>query len=392
MKLSRRSDLAPFRVMDIFNRAHALETEGRRIIHMEAGQPATPAPEAVLTAARRALDESGMGYMPLGLPQLRARIAAFYGERYDLDIDPARIVITSGSSAGFVLVFLGLFDPGARVGLGAPYYPAYPNILKALGCMPVLLPTDESSHYQVTADVVRAHLAARPDERLDGLLIASPANPTGAMLTKEELRALVACCAEEGISLISDEIYHGITYGGRAHSALEFSDDLVVVNSFSKYFSMTGWRIGWLVVPDGAVRAIQRLDQNLYIATHAISQFAALAAFEAVDELDAYVAAYARNRELLLAELPKAGFARIAPADGAFYLYADISHITQDSEAFCYAMLEDIGIAATPGTDFDRGERAATVRFSYAGSFDAMTEAMERLKAWDWRRVLEKAR
>ncbi len=382
MKPSKRSEIAPFLVMDIFNRANALERQGHDIIHMEAGQPGTPAPEPVLEAAKHALATDTMGYKPLGLPQLRERIARHYGDFYGLDIAPSRIIITSGSSAGFVLSFLALFDSGARVGLGAPYYPAYPNLLNALDCVPVIIPTSADSDYQLTIEQVSKNMHEGSPKGLDGLLVASPANPTGSMLSKTGLESLVHLCGAYDIPFISDEIYHGITYGHKSHSALEFDSNVIVVNSFSKYYSMTGWRIGWLVVPENMERSFQRLDQNLYIASPTVSQFAALAAMDARAELDEYVAVYARNRDLLLSGLPKAGFDAFAPADGAFYLYADISHITSDSESFCYRMLDEIGVAATPGTDFDTGARTARVRFSYAGKESDITEAIERLKKW----------
>jgi len=382
MKPSQRSHIAPFQVMDIFNRANLLEQQGRAIIHMEAGQPGTPAPRPALEAARHALSADTLGYKPLGLVRLRQRIARHYGEFYGLDIAPSRVIVTSGSSAGFVLSFLALFDGGARIGLGAPYYPAYPNLLRALDCRPVIIPTDARSAYQLTAACVLANLRENGNGKPDGLLVANPANPTGSMLSKTDLEALVHLCRAQGIPLISDEIYHGITYERQAHSALEFGTDVIVVNSFSKYYSMTGWRIGWLVVPEHMERTFQRLDQNLYIAAPSVSQFAALAAMDARSELDGYVAGYARNREFLQRVLPKIGLESLAPADGAFYLYADISHITSDSEKFCHRMLDETGVAATPGTDFDTGERSARVRFSYAGQYDEIKEAASRLKKW----------
>ena len=382
MKASKRSRIDPFRVMDIFNQANALERQGHDIIHMEAGQPGTPAPESVLEAAKYALSTDKIGYKPLGLPQLRERIARYYGDVHGLDIAPSRIIITTGSSAGFILSFLALFDSGARIGLGAPYYPAYPNLLRVLGCDPVIIPTGPDSNYQLTAEHVTNSINGCTPIELDGLIVASPANPTGSMLLKDELEALVHLCGEQRITLISDEIYHGITYKHTAHTALEFGSDVIVVNSFSKYYSMTGWRIGWLVVPEDMGRSFHRLDQNLYISAPAISQFAALAAMDARAELDEYVSVYARNRDLLLKELPKAGLKKFAPADGAFYLYADISHITDDSESFCNRMLNEIGVAATPGTDFDAGTRTSYVRFSYAGSHREMASSADRLKKW----------
>jgi len=364
--------------MEILARANRYQLEGRDIIHMEAGQPGTPTPLRARQAATRAIDDSLAGYTEaLGSPALRSRIAAFYGERYDIDLAPSRVVVTTGSSAGFVLAFLALFDTGARVALTAPYYPAYPNILMALGYKPVIVPTGANSGFQPTADLI----AAVP-EKLDGLLVASPANPTGSMLPHGELMRLSELCRERGMHLVSDEIYHGITYGRVAETALNSADEAIVVNSFSKYFCMPGWRIGWLVVPEDLVRPLERLAQNLYISPPSVAQAAALAALDCQAELDAVVSRYAENRALLLDELPRLGLKTIAPAQGAFYLYADISHLTGDAERFCLDMLDQIGVAATPGTDFDTGERALRIRFSYAGEPDRVREAVTRLAPW----------
>ena len=375
---SRRSDIQPFRVMEILARANRYQAEGRDIIHMEAGQPCRAAPERVREAAARAILGSLAGYTEaLGTPTLRARIAAYYGERYGLDIAPARVVVTTGSSAGFVLAFLAIFDHAARVGLSAPYYPAYPNILRALDIEPVILPTGSNSGYQPSGELIEATGA-----RLDGFLVASPANPTGSMLPDAELAHIAELCHERRMAFISDEIYHGITYAESAQTALRFSDEAIVVNSFSKYFCMTGWRLGWLVVPERLERSLDRLAQNLYISPPTVSQTAALVAFECCGELDQNVAMYAENRAYLLEHLPRIGLPDIAPADGAFYLYADISHLTDDAERFCLAMLDDIGVASTPGTDFDSGARARRVRFSYAGEPASVREAVARLGPW----------
>jgi len=378
MKPSKRADISPFLVMDLLDKANAYQESGRDIVHLEAGQPGTPAPLPVRQAAKSAIDADLIGYTEaLGRPPLRRRISDYYKRVYDVEVAPERIVITTGSSAGFVLAFLSLFDTGATVAMGAPYYPAYPNILKGLGYEPVIIDTGPETGFQITSE----HLDSLT-ERPDGLLVASPANPTGSMIPPDRLQALISSCAQRGTKFLSDEIYHGITYGERAHSALEFSDDVIVINSFSKYFSMTGWRIGWLVVPESLIRAVERLSQNFYISVPALSQSAAMAAFDASAELDNLVEGYRRNRDLLLSELPQMGLSNIAPPDGAFYLYADISHMTNDSLKFCTGMLDEIGVAATPGVDFDRGPRAAKVRFSYAGAYEDIEKALERLAPW----------
>ena len=378
MTPSKRSEIRPFLVMDLLDRANAYQTAGRDIVHMEAGQPGTPAPALVREAAKTAIEQELIGYTEaLGMPALRQRIAKYYVDTYGVDVSPDRVVITTGSSAAFMLSFLASFDTGARVGIGAPYYPAYPNILSGLGYEPVIMETGAEDNYQISED-----LLTRQRDKLDGLLVASPANPTGAMIGADALRQLVLFCKDNAIKFISDEIYHGITYAEPAHSALEFSDEVIVINSFSKFFSMTGWRIGWMIVPDQLVRAVERLSQNFYISVPAVSQIAAMAAFDELDTLRGFVRNYARNRDYLLAELPKLGLADIAPADGAFYLYTDISHIDTDSLGFCMRMLDEIGVACTPGMDFDTGARAAKIRFSYAGPHDDAQETIRRLKDW----------
>ena len=374
-RASTRGDVDPFIVMDVMEAARAEEARGRRIIHMEVGQPGTPAPAPARAALVRAMDESPLGYtVALGLPALRARIARLYGEWYGIDLDPARVVVTAGSSAGFILTFASLFDAGDRVAIGEPGYPSYRNILKAMSLEPVGIQTRAENRFQPVAEELGAGLA--------GLLVASPANPTGTMLDRAALATLIEAAQARGIAFISDEIYHGIQYGGRAVSALEISDDLYVINSFSKYFSMTGWRIGWMVVPPAHVRRIERLMQNFFICAPHASQVAALAALEARDELDANLAVYAENRRLLLEGLPRAGFGAIAPPDGAFYAYADVSGITDDSRALAERILHEAGVAVTPGLDFDplRGQR--TLRFSYAASTADIAEGLARLSDW----------
>jgi aspartate/methionine/tyrosine aminotransferase len=371
---SARGEIDPFIVMDVMRAANAREARGERVIHLEVGQPGTPAPRPAREAAKRAIDSGKLGYTEaLGLPELRSRIARHYGETYGIDVDPGRVIVTAGSSAGFVLAFLALFDTGARVALPSPGYPCYRHILKALGCEPQMLETGPRTRWMPDA-------AMLGNGALDGLLIASPANPTGTMLTPERLEEIVTDCRDRRIAFISDEIYHGLTYGAPAQTALAFSDDVVVINSFSKYFSMTGWRVGWMIVPPGLVRSIERLAQNLYISPTTVSQVAALAALDARAELEGHRRIYAANRELLLGELPKAGFAEILPADGAFYLYASSEHLGSDSAAVAARLLETTGVAVTPGIDFDPARGRSYLRLSYAGTTADMEEAARRLR------------
>jgi aspartate/methionine/tyrosine aminotransferase len=376
---AKRSTIDPFIVMDVMAAANAREAGGEDVIHMEVGQPGTPAPRAARERAMAALRNERLGYTEaLGLPELRARIARYTTERYGVSVAPERVVVTSGSSAGFVLAFLALFDAGDAIGLPSPGYPCYRQIANALGMAPRLIETSGQGRWMPTvADVEK--LAA---EGVAGLLLASPNNPTGTMTLAPRLREIAAACRKHLLWLISDEIYHGLEYEAPTETALAHSDAAVVVNSFSKYFSMTGWRVGWLIVPDALVRPIERLAQNLYISPPAISQVAALGAFDGIEELEAIKAAYARNRALLLEELPRAGFTTILPADGAFYLYADVSRFTPDSEAFAKTMLREIGVAVTSGIDFDPVHGRGYMRFSYAGPETAMHEAARRIKDW----------
>ncbi len=377
---SSRGAIPAFIVMDVMQAAAERAASGADVIHMEVGQPGTPAPAAAIAAVKRALDRDTLGYtMALGLPALRERIARHYGERYGVAVAPEQVVVTTGSSAGFVLAFLSLFDVGQKVALPSPGYPCYRHILTALGQEPVLIATDAAERWMPTASQVAALAAA---EGLAGLVVASPANPTGTMLEPGRLAELAVVCRRCGLWLVSDEIYHGLSYAQPAETALALSPHAVVVNSFSKYFSMTGWRIGWLVVPPELVRPIERLAQNLYISPPAVAQVAALGAFDASAELEANKAVYAQNRALLLSELPKAGLGHILPADGAFYLYVDISEFGGDSVAFTRAMLAEIGIAATPGVDFDAARGDRYVRFCYAGCTADMAEAARRLQGW----------
>ena len=377
---SRRSAVAPFIVMDVMQAAAEREALGHKIIHMEVGQPGTPAPRAALAVVARALERETLGYtVALGLPSLRQRIARHYQERYGAHVEPDRVVVTTGSSAGFVLAFLALFDAGAKVALPSPGYPCYRHILSALGQIPVPIVTDAAARWMPTGAQIED---ACRNEAISGLVVASPANPTGTMLEPARLAEIAAVCRRNSIWFVSDEIYHGLTYGMTEETALAHSSDAVVVNSFSKYFSMTGWRVGWLIVPPALVRAVERLAQNLYISPPAVAQVAALGAFEARDELEANRQVYAENRALLLAEFPKAGLEQILPADGAFYLYVDVGAFASDSHAFTREMLAEIGVAATPGIDFDAGRGSRYVRFCYAGTTKDMAEAARRLRSW----------
>ena len=374
MRTSSRGEVDPFIVMDVMEAARAAEAAGASVMHMEVGQPGTPAPRAAREALVAAMEAGPLGYtVSLGLPALRARIARLYADWYGVDLDPARVIVTGGSSAGFILAFTSLFDAGDRVAIGDPGYPSYRNILKSLSLEPVGVETRAEDRFQIMPRDLGAGLA--------GALIASPGNPTGTMLSLAEIAALVDAAAARGIALISDEIYHGIQYGDRAVSALEVSDEVYVINSFSKYFSMTGWRVGWMVVPEAHVRRIERLAQNMFICASHAGQVAALAAMDAEEELRGNLEVYAANRALMLEGLPQAGFDRIAPPDGAFYIYADVGALTDDSRDFCARILAETGVAITPGLDFDPRRGRGTVRFSYAGSTASIVEGVARLKA-----------
>jgi len=377
---SRRSAIEPFMVMDVMRAAIDRENAGDRVIHMEVGQPGAAAPRAVIAAASAALRAGHFGYTEsLGMRTLRSRIARHYGEAYGLDVPPERVVVTTGSSAGFNLAFLSAFDAGDRIALPTPGYPAYRNIMSALGLETVEIETDAASRFALTPDKLAAAHARTP---LRGVLIASPANPTGTMMAPDALAALVSAAHDLGIRFISDEIYHGLVYEGVAETALKSGADAIVVNSFSKYYCMTGWRVGWMVLPENLVRPVERVAQNLYISPPDISQRAALAAFDAMDELEAVKAGYAANRRLLLRRLPEIGFDDHAPVDGAFYIYASVRRFSNDSVEFTRRMLAEAGVAATPGPDFDRTRGHGTVRFSFAGTETDMAEAADRLAAW----------
>ena len=376
MRSSSRGDVDPFIVMDILAQARQLEAQGRSIIHMEIGQPGTPAPKGAIAALADAMSRDTLGYtVALGLPALRTGIAGLYKRWYGIDLDPGRVIVTAGSSAAFLLAFTALFDAGDRVGLGEPGYPSYRQILRALSLTPVGIASQPENRLQPTpGDMAGVDLA--------GMIVASPGNPSGTMLDRNALAALMAHCAGRGIRFISDEIYHGLHYGAPAVSALEVSDDCYVINSFSKYFSMTGWRVGWMVVPETHVRRIERLAQNMFICPPHASQIAALAALDCVDELEANRAVYAANRALLVQGLPDAGFDRIAPPDGAFYVYADVSGITDDSLGFAGRLLHEAGVAVAPGVDFDPLRGRTSLRFSYAGATADIAEGLTRLRAF----------
>ena len=380
LKPSARSNVPPFMVMDVMAAAARIEAAGGRVVHMEVGQPAAPAPQTAIAAARAALATGRIDYTEaLGMPALRARIARHYAERYGVAVEADRIVVTTGSSAGFILAFLALFEPGDRVALANPGYPPYRHILAALGCEPVLIETTAATRWAIT---VEALIAAHRTKPLQGVLVASPANPTGTMIRAEALAALVAAAQAEGMRFISDEIYHGLDYAFAPETAARLSPDAVIINSFSKYFCMTGWRVGWMVAPGALVRAVERLQQNLAISVPMLSQVAALAAFDGRAEMEAVKHGYEANRRILIDRLPAAGLDRFLPVDGAFYLYADVSRFSNDSFDFAKRMLEEAGVAVTPGIDFDPVNGHNFIRFCYARSADDMREAVERIGGW----------
>ncbi|MEX0808714.1 MAG: pyridoxal phosphate-dependent aminotransferase [Dongiaceae bacterium] len=377
-KVAARGRIPPFIAMEMLRAANERAAIGHDVLHLEIGQPAARAPERVIEAARAALDRERLGYTEaLGLPMLRERIAGHYRERYGIDVPPRRIAVTTGSSGAFLLGFLSAFDSGDRIALASPAYPAYRNILLALDLVPVDIPTGPETRFQPTPALLEA-----AGGNLAGLIVASPSNPAGTMIDPPHFEALVSYCRQRDIRLVSDEIYHGITYGMETVTAAALDNDAIVVNSFSKYFAMTGWRLGWMIVPEDLLRSVESLAQNLFISPPALSQHAGIAAFDCRPELDTLVGQYAENRARLLRDLPAAGFERFAPVDGAFYLYVDVGNLTNDSTAFCHRMLEETNVAATPGVDFDpvRGHRF--LRFSFAGAPADIARAAERLTAW----------
>lgn len=381
MRHSKRGEVDPFIVMDVMEAARRAEKAGRHIIHMEVGQPGTGAPEAA--KARLVSDmEAPLGYtVALGLPELRARIAQLYRDWYDVEVDPSRVIITSGASGAFLLTFSALFDNDARVGLGTPCYPSYRQILKAVGLAPIDIQTTLPHRFQPVPEDVAAH-------HLDGLIVASPANPTGTMLDRDALAALSEACRRQGAAFISDEIYHGIDYEKRPVTALQVTDDVYVVNSFSKYFSMTGWRVGWMIVPQDHVRRVERLAQNMFICASHAAQRLALHAMDCTQELDANRAVYAANRALMIAGLKDAGLSKFAPPDGAFYIYVDVSDYTDDSLAFAAEILEKEGVAVTPGLDFDAERGKQWLRLSYAAATADIKAGLARLAEFFAQRVV----
>jgi aspartate/methionine/tyrosine aminotransferase len=378
LKVAGRGIVPPFIVMDVMREANRREQAGDDVVHLEVGQPSTGVPARALAVAKRIMDKDPLGYaLASGNDALRARIARHYHDTYGVQVPAERVVITTGSSGGFLLAFLTAFDAGDRVGVAAPSYPAYRNILAALGVEAVLIPVGPANHFQTDLALLKQCATG-----LDGLILASPSNPTGSMIGAAALGDIADWCLSQGVRLISDEIYHGVTYGANAATAADH-EGAIVINSFSKYFAMTGWRLGWMVLPEDLLRPVECLTQNLFIAAPSLSQHVALAAFDCQDELDENVARYARNRDILLNELPGAGFGSLAPADGAFYLYADISRWSANSEDFCRRMLHETGVATTPGVDFDPLQGRHFLRISFAGATERMIEAASRLKQWN---------
>ena len=374
MKNSARGSVDPFIVMDVMEAASKKEKSGYEVIHLEVGQPGSLAPKMAAETVKNKISKSPMGYtVALGIPELREKIADLYLRWYNVQVEPERIIVTPGSSGAFILTFTGLFDVGDTVGVGSPGYPSYRQILKALSLNTNTIKTFNDNKFQpVVADII--------NNSLDGLLVASPANPTGSMLNKNDLEKLITACKTKQTVFISDEIYHGIEYESRAVSALEVSDDCIVINSFSKYFSMTGWRLGWVVVPKNHIRQFERLAQNMFICAPHISQIAALGALDASDELKLNLKTYEANRTILIEELPKLGLKNFAPPDGAFYFYIDVSEYTNDSVNFAKSVLDQVHVAITPGIDFDPERGLKTIRLSYACSTSDLKEGLTRLE------------
>jgi aspartate/methionine/tyrosine aminotransferase len=379
--VSIRSDVSPFIVMDVMSEAASIERDGGTIVHMEVGQPGHPAPKTALAAAEAAIRAGRIPYTEaLGIRSLRERIARHYSETYRVDVSPERVIVTTGSSGGFTLGFLSMFEPGDRVAISAPGYPAYRNILKALGLVAVEIPTGRDTRYALTGDLIRK---ANQEKPLKGVLAMSPANPTGVVMTPETLKGLCDTCRDLSLWFISDEIYHGLTYGdAKEETALKFSDDAVIINSFSKFFCMTGWRVGWMVVPERLIRPVERLQQNFSISVPYLSQIAAEAAFDGAAEMQEVRAGYACNRTILMEGLPKIGLGAFLPVDGAFYVYIDVSALTNDSMDFCKRAIREAGVAITPGLDFDPAEGHRFVRLSFAGTEQDMRDAVRQLGDW----------
>lgn len=379
-RAASRADVAPFQVMEVLSAAAARQRERGDVLSLAAGQPSTPAPSAVRAAAARALESDSLGYTEqLGIVELREAIAGHYRSRWALQVDPDEVMVTTGASGAFLLAFLSAFEAGDRVALARPGYPAYRNILTALGCEVVELQCDESTRFQPTARMME-----ELDEPVAGLVVASPSNPTGTVLDPAELAELAHWCERRGVRLISDEIYHGLSYGTPARSAREFSSAAIVVNSFSKFWSMTGWRLGWMLVPPKLRRAVDSLTGNFTLCPPTLSQRAAVAAFtpDAYAEVDGHVRRYRANRDLLVGGLTELGVGGLAPADGAFYAWADIGHLDDDSAAFCRRLLQETGVAAVPGGDFDPARGHRFVRLSFAGESADIEQALQRMSDW----------
>jgi len=370
-----RAEIDPFQAIAISRLAHALNDEGRSIIHMEFGQPSTGAPRAAIAAAHKVLDSDGMGYWESAA--LKSRLARHYTDTYGVDVEADRFILTCGASPALVLALSSTFEPGDRVALARPGYVAYRNTLKALHLVPVEIPCGASERFQLTS----AQLAAL-DPAPAGVIIASPANPTGTIIAADELASIAAVCAKRNIQIISDEIYHGLSYVGPTRSMLEFEPGALIISSFSKYFSMVGWRLGWLLASPARLRRARAFVGNLFLTAPSLSQHAALAALDSREELQGHLAVYTRNRALLLDALPRLGLRAIAPPDGAFYIYADIRHLTDDSLAFCKQLLRDTGVATAPGVDFDPVEGHCFIRISFAVSTPEVSEAIARMKPW----------
>lgn len=378
-KCAQRSDISPFRALAILGAVNGRIAAGENIMRLEAGQPSVGAPLPALDYAREVIArDPRQGYTEaLGMPQLRHRIAEYYKTRYGLDIDPARVAVTIGSSGGFLLAFLAAFNPGDRVAMAAPGYPAYRNYLKTMGLEPVEIETGPDTDYQPTV----AHLEAL-EQPVDGIILCSPSNPCGTMISPENLSALARWCGANGVRIVSDEVYHGITYEEPAETIQRFSDRMITLNSFSKYFAMTGWRLGWLVLPGDLAPRVKALAENLFVSPPTLSQHVAMKIFDHTDILDGYVATYRRNRDILRAGLEKAGIEKFSQARGAFYFYADIGHLTNDSESFCARLLDEAKVSMTPGLDFDTRRGGRTVRMSYAGPTADIEEACARIQRW----------
>lgn len=385
VELSARSDVPPFYVMEVMREAERLESLGREILHLEVGQPSTAAPDGALQVVQSLLGTDRMGYTgAAGLPALRSRIADWYRTRYNTAVDTDQIVVTTGASGSFVLTFLALFDAGQRVAVLEPGYPCYRNDLDALGVTAVSVPLRPEHNYRPSLDDLDGYLP------LDGLIVASPSNPTGTIIPESQMRALIDWCQANKVALIVDEIYHGITFGDPPPSALGLIDDpgespnppVVVINSFSKFFSMTGWRVGWVATQPTVAARIERLAQSLTIAPPTVSQHCALASFDCLDELESNVDRYRDNRDVILRGLASAGLTKTAPADGAFYVWCDVSQFGLDSQLLAARWLEEIGVASTPGVDFDQRRGSDFIRFSYAGDAADLDQACQAIAEW----------